>query len=277
MIQSAIANANKLSRAQQRIAGYLVRHESDIPYLTEHDIARETGVSVATVSRFWSAIGFDNLKDVKRRQQSQGAARPADKMKDKLSRMSESPLPMQMIDMEIRNLEETKRLLSAESFDAAAEALLRAKRVFVFGTGPSRALTELLLFRLNRFGFAMVPIPTGSNDMFEQLTHMTSDDALVTFGFYGFPPDVRTVMNAGSEAGAKLILFTDMVVSELHAMASAVLFAYRGEPGEFHSMAAPVAVIDSLTVALARKDAQAMERLERLYELRRKHAARVEG
>jgi DNA-binding MurR/RpiR family transcriptional regulator len=270
MLQNAIARAGKLSNAQQRIAEYVVKHEQDIPFMTEGDIADQAGVSIATVSRFWGTIGYDNLKDVKKKLQTTTGAPPASKMKDRLSRIQTDDIVGQVISMEINHLQETLQYLSMEHFERAVDLLQEARAIYVFGTGPSRSLTELMCFRLNRFGMRMVPIALGVNDMFEQLVHVGSGDVLVVFAFHGYPRDIRTVMKVVQGAQSRIILVTDMLTSELHSMAASVLYVHRGEPHEFHSMVAPIAVIDAVTVSLAgREKSGAMERLNKLYELRK--------
>ncbi|MBW7454069.1 MurR/RpiR family transcriptional regulator, partial [Paenibacillus sepulcri] len=65
----------------------------------------------------------------------------------------------------------------------------------------------------------------------------------------------------------------DAMVSELVDLADAVLYTCRGESGEFHSMVAPVALVDSLTVAMAKQDEErALASLHRLYDLRQRLA-----
>lgn len=270
MLQNEIARAGKLSNAQQRIAAYLLKHEKDLPYMTESDIADQAGVSIATVSRFWGTIGYENLKAVKKKLQSTTGAPPASKMKDRLSRIQPDDIVGQMIALEISHLQETLQYLSTEQFERAVDLLQEAEAIYVFGTGPSRSLTELLCFRLNRFGLRMVPIVLGVNDMFEQLVHVGAGDALVIFAFHGYPRDIGTVMKVAHGARAHIILITDMLTSELHPVAASVLYVHRGEPHEFHSMVAPVAVIDAVTVTLAgRENSDAMDRLNKLYELRK--------
>lgn len=156
MIKEWTGRAGKLSKAQQRIADYLSRNEGGIPYMTEHDIAENTGVSIATVSRFWKVIGFRNLKELKTRMKSETAAPPAAKLKDKLKRVSEQDVAGQMLTMEMRHLQDTFEHLSREDFQGAVETLAHARRVFVFGTGPSRSLCELFRFRFTRFGLDII-------------------------------------------------------------------------------------------------------------------------
>ncbi|MBW7460218.1 MurR/RpiR family transcriptional regulator, partial [Paenibacillus sepulcri] len=61
--------AERLTAGHRKIADYIVKHLQNIPYMTEQDLAAQTGISVATVSRFWKSAGYANFKDFKRQLQ----------------------------------------------------------------------------------------------------------------------------------------------------------------------------------------------------------------
>ena len=55
----------RLSKSDHKIFGYLLEHEQELPAITAEDLSRRLNISTATISRFWSKIGFQNLKDLK--------------------------------------------------------------------------------------------------------------------------------------------------------------------------------------------------------------------
>lgn len=48
------------------ILNYLISHESVLYCDTSNDISDKIGVSVASISRFWSKIGYTNFKEFKK-------------------------------------------------------------------------------------------------------------------------------------------------------------------------------------------------------------------
>lgn len=69
----------KLASCHQlkNIADFIERNASQLPYLTENDIARGVGTSIASVSRFWQSIGSANLKEFKSKHRELHAVTPA--------------------------------------------------------------------------------------------------------------------------------------------------------------------------------------------------------
>ncbi|MFC0333510.1 MurR/RpiR family transcriptional regulator [Paenibacillus sepulcri] len=265
--------AERLTAGHRKIADYIVKHLQNIPYMTEQDLAAQTGISVATVSRFWKSAGYANFKDFKRQLQGDAAPTPAGKMADKLRKVADDDLAGKMLELEIRHLAITMERLSREDFQFAVDSMIRARQIFVYGSGPSHSLCELLYYRLNRFGYRVNHISRGGSELFEWAGQLGASDVLIVFGFANTPPEAKVLLELARQANCPSVLVTDAMVSELVDLADAVLYTCRGESGEFHSMVAPVALVDSLTVAMAKQDEErALASLHRLYDLRQRLA-----
>ena len=59
------------SKSDHKLIQYLLRNEEQLQYLTSEELSAHTGISPATVSRFWKKIGFQNLKELKIKQRIQ--------------------------------------------------------------------------------------------------------------------------------------------------------------------------------------------------------------
>lgn len=267
--------ADGLSKSHRAIANYVLANLSRVPYATDEEIAEMTGVSTATVSRFWRAIGFGSLKAFKQHLRERSQATPAGKMRQMLERVDKSNIFADMTTIVIRHLEESARRMSAAAFDEAVRLLDEARAVYVYGAGSSSALAELVAFRLNRLGMTVRRLASG-HELFEQLVHAGAEDALLLFAFVQSSPEADVLLDYRREAGYAAILITDLFVSEMIDAGPVTLRVDRGDLRGFHTMAAPVALIDSLAVALAaRRGKEGMRKLERLHELRRRYAHRL--
>ncbi|MDQ0063908.1 MurR/RpiR family transcriptional regulator [Paenibacillus harenae] len=267
-----------MSKSQQAIANYVAGALQHIPYCTEEDIAYAVGVSTATVSRFWRAIGYPNLKAFKKHLLQNEHATPARKMKRILSKVEheEADIVTEMMAIASANTEETSKRVEREQFEQAVEAIDRANTLFVFGAGASVCLTELLRFRMNRLGVRVIVMAGSGSELLESLAQAGTGDTVLMFGFVRRSPELTVLLEQSREAGYMTVLVTDLLVSDMLSQTDIVLQLDRGELEGFHSMTAPVALIDALTVGLTkRRGREALDKLDKLHALRKQYAAHL--
>lgn len=242
-----------LSRQHQRIAEYLMQNRRRMPLLTVEELAEEIGVSMASISRFARTIGYSSLKELRVALHEETAVSPATKLRDRLNRIQPHGPISDILQFEQENLRVTQERLSQAAFDHAVTLLDAAQRVFVWADGPSIALVDLLSFRLNRFGYTVVPIPPTGPAMAEGLLNIGDGDVTLVFCFLEDKSEARHVIDFASERQAGSILCTDLLVAEVVDRADVSLQIYRGAISEFHSLVAPIAVVDALVLGIARR------------------------
>jgi DNA-binding MurR/RpiR family transcriptional regulator len=264
---------NQLSKSQQKIADFIVKSPERIPFYTEEDIAAKTGVSIATVSRFWRSIGYDNLKSFKKYLQETQHSTPARKMQHVLEK-TEGEVVVKMITSATVNLEKTARILSPQAFDHAVKALHDADKIYVHGPGSTSCLTDLLRFRLNRIGMEVQIMAQSGHELLERLVHAGPKDVVLFFGFVRKSPEATVILDQASESGYTTILVTDLLLSDMIDDSNIVLQVDRGDADAFHSLVAPMAIVESLSVSLAgQRGEAAMEKLNQLHAMRKHYAA----
>lgn len=266
-------NTETLSPGQFKIADYIQKNSQTVLFSTEQEIADALGLSIASVSRFWRTVGFKNIKDFKTKLRNQLDVTPAAKMKNIMDKADASPLPQQFLATTMRHLEETLTHYSADSFEAAVTALTSAKRIYIYGPGPSAGLTELLHYRLGRFGLSIHRLDRGGSEMFEDLLHLGEEDLIVLFGFVRLLPEAKVIVDHAKETGYRTLLITDRLVADFSDQCDITLFASRGETWEFHSMIAPTFIVENLIVAVGmRNQDDHLRKLNELNQLRKKYA-----
>ncbi|WP_339162095.1 MurR/RpiR family transcriptional regulator [Siminovitchia sp. FSL H7-0308] len=264
-----------LSKSQQRIADYIQKHLDLIPYMNEKEIAKACNISVATVSRFWKAIGFLNLKEFKQHLKQETAITPASKVEAAVKKHSSSHGQV-IFDHAVQCLNETKHHLSERKFQQATAALANAKRIHLYGAGSAQSLVCLFSFRLKRFNGNVFSLPPSGHEIFEAMIHMEKGDVLVIFGFVQASVEINVLLDFAQKQGVCTILMTDLLVSPMLERATYVLYTSRGDAGDFHSMAAPVAMIESMIINVSKKMGNdAFDKLHNLHQIRKDYQNRL--
>ncbi|MFW5842519.1 MAG: MurR/RpiR family transcriptional regulator [Spirochaetota bacterium] len=245
-----------LSRKHRRIAEYLMQNRRNILLLTVEELAEEIGVSTATISRFARAVGYATLRDLRIALHDETTSSPSRKLQDRLNRLESANPIAAILRFERDNLSRTEERLTQSAFDRAVEFLDATQRLFVWADGPSVALIELLRFRLNRFGYSVFGIAASGNEMAEGLVNITTGDVVLVFSFLRANPGALHVVEFATRRGAHTVLCTDLLVAESVDRADTVLHVYRGAMSEFHSLVAPVAIVDALVLGIARRRPQ---------------------
>jgi len=263
----------QMSKSQQKIADFILKSAERIPFFTEEDIAAGAGVSISTVSRFWQAVGYANLKAFKKQLHESQYATPAVKIQQVLDH-SESDIMVQMLDSAAANLKETKQRLQSHAYQQAVAQLCEARHIYVHAPGSVACLGQLLQFRLNRIGIFVQLMAESGHALHEKLVHAGKDDVVLCFGFVRQSPEMLVILDHAEQAGYTTILVTDVLVSELIDRSDIVLQVDRGEREAFHSLVAPMVLIDSLAISITGlRGEQAIGKLQHLHHMRKQYAA----
>ena len=266
----------KLTATEQSIIEYIASHRDEFLFMTIGQLSDALTVSEATISRFARHVGCCDFKHLKRVIMEQtvqkGAAR---KLANTLQAESDDFLTF-CLEQQQYNLKKTLELLDRSEFDNAVEAIHTARRVFIYVKNASRAPAQLLEFRLRRIGIDVQKIPSGGSELLEWLAQMGEGDLVILFGFSKVSSEGRVILDYEKQAGYKTLLFTGRAYQDEEQRADINLLVYRGEENEFHSMTAPVAVVDALVLALsAQMGSDAVNRLERVRSLKAQYSSKL--
>ncbi|MBY9080252.1 MurR/RpiR family transcriptional regulator [Paenibacillus sp. HN-1] len=269
---NTLFEGRKFSRGHQRIADYITKHIEDIPLMVEEDLAQACQVSTSTVSRFWAEIGSRNLKDFKQKVRGEQLSSSARKLQSAFDKLGEGQGAGASVLETAEYLRQTADHLEEGDFEEAAETLGSAASVHLYGPGSADCLAALMDFRLTRFGVSVRRISRGGHELLENLLHVGEKDVIVIFGFVAESPEIAALLDYAKECGCRTLLITDLAVSGMLEKADHVLYTARGQLWEFHSMVAPIALIETLIVAVGkRRERQAFANGEELNRLRQKY------
>ena len=95
--------------------------------------------------------------------------------------------------------------LNSEQFNAAAEAIMSAKRIYIHAKNASAAAAELLLFRLRRLGLDTALVPSGGSEVVEGIAHAQEGDLAIIFSFSKVSAEGQFILDYAKTAGYKTL------------------------------------------------------------------------
>lgn len=257
-----------LSKSEHRIFSYLLEHEQELPVISSDDIARQLGVSTSTISRFWTKIGFKNLKDLKRAVYENQSATPFSRLSGALSQWGEEGVTLDfLMDRMSRYMEKTFRVVTPQMLDQAVQMILEAGQIYMFAPDASRGIGALLQYRLRRLGIRIEVLPSGSQ-IYDFMVNLKEGDLLILYGYSRILTEARILLEYGARTGCRSILFTDILAGDLLSQADLVLYSFRGEPNDYHFMGVPVILTDLLVTKTIQALGRGLEKARKLEDIR---------
>jgi DNA-binding MurR/RpiR family transcriptional regulator len=272
----------RLTKSEQKIASFLLSSYDQAVFLNAADLAREMDVSEATVVRFARTIGYDSFPQLRRALQHiyRVKTTPATRLQRKLAdlKTGEGHILTKVAEMELQFLSEVPREIAPADFDRAVKLLLKGRRVFVFGSGPSRILADLVNIRFTRFGLSVICMTESGRDLLDKLALLKHDDVMLAMGFHRVTGELVAAIDYAHRISGRTILLTDTLRAHFQDKVAVVLAARRGPVSTFHSLIVPMAILNAmiLAIALERPD-ESLGSLKRMEELRGEYGLDVLG
>ena len=258
----------KLSKSDHRIFGYLLEHEHEIQMMTAEDMARGLNLSTATISRFWTKIGYRNLKELKLALYKNTGTTPFSRIDAALARWRENGIsPEMLMDRISSNLNRTFQVLDPENLDKAAEALLNSDKTYIFAPDASYGLGRIFTYRMLRLGICVTELPGGSQ-IFDSMINIHKGDVVLLFAYSRILKEVEALLSHAREAGYSTILFTDIAADNILSDADIVIYSCRGELNDYHSMAVPMMMTDIIIMKASQRSDKVLKKARELERLR---------
>lgn len=259
-----------LRLAEQKVAQVILADLAGAAASSINDLARNAGVSEASVTRFAKAIGCRDVRDLKLRL-AQATAVGQRFLRAEASR-GEAPVPETLADRLLQDvlavLEVNRQLIDEDHVERAARLLLDARMIYAFGMGGGSSLmSDEARYRLARLGR---PVASYQDALLQKMVAATlaKDDVVLAFSVTGNVPEMIASCDIAREYGARVVAVTALG-SALAARAD-VLLPVRALETDFifkpsASRYALLLVLDVLVtrLALLQQD-HSQERLRRL-------------
>jgi DNA-binding MurR/RpiR family transcriptional regulator len=255
--QRVTARLPHMSAAEQRVARFFQQNRADVLMDSAAVVAGKTSTSDATVVRTTKSLGFSGLEELRRLVAAElgGGLSQADRMANTLQDVGDSLQDAftATLAIHIKALEDLRRDIPAKLFKAAVSHVTEARRVVVFGIGPSSALASYFAVQLGRFGLDALSLTHTGLLFADDLQKLRKADLIIMFAYGRVYAELAALLDEADRLGLRKILLTDTLVGLLHDRNDLVLPVARGRTDMLSMHTATMGLIEALLVGVASK------------------------
>ena len=272
-----VKNKELLSNAERGVLDYLIENKEKLKDFSVKKIAEYAYTSPASVVRMCKKLGYKGFKDfrVDFILSNSKVEIPDDREYQDVVLTKGENAGFFAIENNIKALEETLKIYDDVEMGKAAEIVMNARKILIFGKGSSYLVCrdlEMKLIRINKFCVA-------HGDSHEQLIEATftnEKDCIIFISNSGKTKEIVYAAMAAKNNKTKIISITKLGQSLLTDMSDVILYTAALE-GEFRSAAmtsriSQMCVVDALFAKCAQNDIdRSVRMLEMTYETFKKY------
>jgi DNA-binding MurR/RpiR family transcriptional regulator len=245
---------NRLTKSEKKIANYIRKNQEEAAFMSAGELASRLNLSEATLVRFARSLGFESYPAMREVLQVNFRRRVthSSRLRSRLDDLRDAEdLFVKVTVSEIDYLTQALQTVDREALRQAVAYMLECEHLYVFGSGPSVSLVDLLNLRLTRFGRHVIPLTIAGRETLEPMLAMTDRDLLFAIGFFDTNPTLQMVLDLAKEKNCRVILLTDTLGPIIGDKADVILAAKRGPVSMFHSLVVPMTIINTLLLEVA--------------------------
>jgi len=236
-----------MGRAEKRIADWITQHNDQLFTLSITELAAKCDCGEATIVRFARRLGLTGYQELKI-----SLARESGNQRISGS-VSAEDSPFEVFEKVANgielSLEMTKKVLKPEKLSKAAEAIINADRVVIYGLGNSSSVAQDMQHKLMRAGINAVAYSDNHMQAISA-SHLGEKDVAVGISHSGSSKDIVEALRLARERGAVTIAITNQGRSPVTKQSDIVLNTASDETQysilALNSRISQLALIDSL-------------------------------
>ena len=212
-----------MTRTEKRIAEYIVTHEKTMMAETVASLASNTNSSEITISRFCKKLGFSGLQALKISLAADIATADNNNSYHMILPTDTTDIIANRVFQNIMDgLTDSLKILDFTAVDKAADALLAARQILVYGFGNSANVCRDIETRFLRFGF-LIHAYADAHLQATTAAYTKPDDVIIAVSHRGVTKELLESVEQAKKNGSTIIALTSYVHSPLAAKADIVL------------------------------------------------------
>ncbi|CUO41768.1 RpiR family transcriptional regulator [Clostridium disporicum] len=254
---------NSFTNTEKKLANYILKNKEEVVNLSAQELSDKADISPAAVVRFSKTLGYKGFTALK-----------VDLAKDRDERENDTSVIISEDDsindiirkVKVSNtssIDETIGLLNVDTINNIVEAMVNAKRIYLFGIGASGIVAMDLqqkLLRINKNSlYQMDPHTQISSSV-----HITNEDVAIGISYSGETKEVNTPLKIAKENGAKTIAITRYNKNSLSKIADYSVYLPNDEKdlrvGAITSRIDALTIVDILYLGVAKNDFERTKR-----------------
>jgi uncharacterized protein (UPF0335 family) len=165
------------------------------------------------VVRFATELGFDGYPQLQKAMQGLIRSRLTTLQRIEVSRtrMRDDEVLDDVMTYDMSNIRETLEEMPRDVFYDAVDAIVNARRTYIFGAGSCRAIASFAAYYLKLFlpNVQLITV-TGQSEIFEEMISISEEDAIIGISFPRYSSRaVRTLHYAASKKAKVIVVSAD--------------------------------------------------------------------
>lgn len=268
-----------MSPAEQRVVRYFQENREQVLIASAAALAGKAETSDATIVRTTKALGFSGLDELRRTlaDELRTSLSPAQRLTRTLVEVGNnlSAAFQTTIEIHLQSLESLRRAVTAEQFERAVGSIVGARRVLVFGLGPSSAMAAYLVIQLARFGLDATSLTNTGLLFADDLRKVRKGDLVIILAYGRVYAELDALLDEIRRHKVASLLLTDTLAAKLRHRVDLALPVARGRADMLSMHTATLGLIEALLVGVATKrPRETLASLEQLNEARERLAGR---
>ena len=268
-----VSQMNDFSKSQKRIAQFILEHYDEAAFMTAFRLGETVGVSESTVVRFAAELGFDGYPELQKAVQElvRSKLNSIQRIEVTRARMADDEVLDHILSYDMANIRQTLDELPRETFYNAVDAIISARKVYIFGAGSCRSLANFVAYYLKMLlGDIHLVYTSSEMEILEEMFAINEEDVLIGLSFPRYSSKAVKTLHFAKSRRAKIVAITDSQLSPIAPYADHLLLAHSDMATIVDSLVAPLSIINALIVAVSVKtldqNRSKLTELENLWE-----------
>lgn len=258
------------SRLQKKLAGFMIERWDELPLMAITDIAQETGLSTASVSRFTRQFGFKGFYEFKDRikEEVKSAINPVDRFFRLETDLSGKKSLSKVARQDVKNINRLLSQMSEQTFISLLQQVENARRVFTFGVGISSIFAHFLRYVFNQVQKETHLLDERDISVEENILSVAQGDLIILLSFFPYSRSTVEFAQLAREQGLHVVAISDNQHSPISEYVTSVVVIPRDNVLFTTSISAFTVLVNAIAteIALKNKDSltESIKRADRL-------------
>lgn len=204
-VRAALAG---LHPTEKKLAEFVLDFPGELASYSASELARLSGVSNATVTRFIRRLGYGSFEEARRNVRQEKQAGSPLFLAGRGREVIDASLEAHIAQAQ-DNLHRSFSRLAGADIQAIARKMLEARKVWVTGFRSSYAIATYLQWQVFQVKEDIQVFPSPGGTFGEYLASINEQDLVVVFGLRRRPARLRTILSQIIKTQAKVLFISD--------------------------------------------------------------------